>query len=245
MFDNIRVVLVRPKYGGNIGAVCRAMMNGGLTDLALVAPDPQADWEDARRRAHSAVDVLDRACRVDTLQDALGDCAAAAGTTARPGLYRAHATTPREFAPRALECARANRVALVFGPEDKGLNNRELALCTDLLRIPSSGLYPSLNLSHAVYVCAYEIFMASGSFEPEGEPTGDAAIEQRERMYALWREVMAETGFAEPEKIDHMMMGLRRIFSRGRLSDNDVRILLGLARQTLWACRRRDGKNGA
>jgi len=231
---NIRIVLVRPIYGGNIGAVCRAMKNMGLSDLVLVAPHPGADWEEARRRAYRAVDILERHRRFPKLAEAVADCGLVAGATARAGLYREHARTPREWAPRLLEAAQHTPVAVVFGPEDSGLTNEEIALCTQIIHIPSSTEYPSLNLSHAVIVVAYEIFLASGSFVPRTERSPEAPAELRERMFAMWREALLAIGFMEEPKADHMMMGLRRILSRGPLTVADVRILMGIARQALW-----------
>ena len=60
----------------------------------------------------------------------------------------------------------------------------------------------------------------------------------RERMFEMWRETMFEIGFMKKDKADHMMMGLRRILSRGKLSEDDVRILMGIARQAAWAATR-------
>jgi tRNA/rRNA methyltransferase len=115
------------------------------------------------------------------------------------------------------------------------LFNEELALCTHIIQIPSSDLYTSLNLSHAVYVCTYEIFCAAGLFQPSEETSEEANSELRERMFAVWREMMIKTEFTQAQKLDHMMMGLRRIFARGKLTVPDVKILMGLAKQSIWA----------
>ncbi|MBT8042562.1 MAG: RNA methyltransferase [Kiritimatiellales bacterium] len=234
ILNNIRVVLVEPLFGGNIGAVCRAMNNNGITDLAIVNPRPETDWEDARKLSCNAREQLDARREFATLAEAVADCTVVAGTSARTGFYRDTAYSPRGFAPMALESAKDHRVALVFGREDKGLFNEELALCTHIIQIPSSELYTSLNLSHAVYVCCYEIFCAAGVFQPAEEKAEEADSELRERMFAVWREMMIETEFTHEQKLEHMMMGLRRIFSRGKLTIPDCKILMGLARQSLW-----------
>jgi len=83
-------------------------------------------------------------------------------------------------------------------------------------------------------VCAYEIFVASGQFIPSQEKAEEADSALRERMFTLWRKMMTESGFTHDQKLDHMMMGLRRIFSRGKLTVPDVKILMGLAKQSLW-----------
>jgi tRNA/rRNA methyltransferase len=169
------------------------------------------------------------------------------GTTARRGLYREHAQTPREFAPRLLAAAEKAKIALVFGPEDNGLSNEDLLLCTHLMRIPSSTKYSSLNLSQAVMICGYELYVLSGLWEPVVERSAEAPSAMRERMYQLWREALLMIGFMEEDKADHMMLGLKRVFGRGLLTQKDIRILTGMARQTRWAgyeLRKEKGKGG-
>jgi len=234
LLDNIRIVLVNPIFGGNIGSVCRAINNNGITDLALVDPRPDTDWEEARKLACNAREQFEAVRRFDTLAEAVADCSVVAGTSARTGFYRDTAYSPKEFAPIGLESAKNHRIALVFGREDKGLFNEELALCTHIIQIPSSPLYTSLNLSHAVYVCCYEIFCATGVFQPAEEKAEEADSALRERMFDVWREMMIKTEFTHEQKLEHMMMGLRRIFSRGKLTVPDVKILMGLAKQSIW-----------
>lgn len=235
---NIRIVLVSPIYGGNVGAVCRAMKNMGLRDLAIAAPRPDTDWVEARKIATHADDILANRRMAAGLPEAIADCGLVFGTTARPGLYREHARTPREWAPRILTAAADTPVALVFGPEDRGLSNEELTPCNYFIRIPSSPDYPSLNLAQAVMICAYELFVAAGVFEPPAERSPEATSEHRERMFDMWERALRAIGFMDEEKSDHMMLGLRRVFARAPLTKADVRILMGIARQTLWVADR-------
>ena len=241
---NIRIVLVSPIYGGNVGSVCRAMANMGLSDLVIAGPRPFEEGE-ARARACWATELLDGRRECATLAEAVHDCGLVAGATAREGLYRSHARTPREWAPHLLAASQFGKVALVFGPEDNGLANEDLALCTQIVRIPTTAEYSSLNLSHAVIICCYELFVASGTYELPGEKSAEAPSDLRERMFALWREALLAVGFMKEDKADHMMLGLRRIFSRGRLSTDDARILMGIARQTQWCASQVSGSGTA
>ncbi len=234
ILSNVKIVLVEPIFGGNIGSVCRAMNNNDITDLAIVSPRPTTDWEDARKLACNAKEQLEARKEFQTLEEAIADCTVVAGTSARTGFYRDTAYSPREFGQIGLESAKDHKIALVFGREDKGLTNEELALCTHIIQIPSSELYTSLNLSHAVMVCCYELFCASETFQPAEEKAEEADSEFRERMFGLWREMMIKTEFTHEQKLEHMMMGLRRIFSRGKLTVPDVKILMGLAKQSIW-----------
>ena len=235
--NNVRIVLARPIYGGNLGAVCRAMKNMDLSDLCLVTPSPDLDFSEAQKYALHAIDILESRRQFDSVAAAVADCALVAGTTARPGLYRGHSLTPREWAPRLLEAAQDAPVAVVFGPENDGLSNEELTLCTQLIRIPSSPRYESLNLAQAVMVCAYELYQASGNYAAPQERYPEASSQMRERMFTMWRETMYAIGFFDDLKADHMMMAFRRIFSRGKLTEADANILMGVARQAQWVAK--------
>jgi len=239
--DNIRIVLVNPIYSGNVGSVCRAMANMGFSDLAVAVPRP-LNMDEARMMACHATDILENRSESPTLAEAVGDCGVVMGATARPGLYRRHGKTPREWAPKVLEAARTGRVALVFGREDNGLTNEELALCTHIAQIPATPRYKSLNVAQAVMICCYEIFVATGIYEPPQEKSPEAPSELRERMFGMWRETLLQIGFMREDKADHMMLGLRRILARGPLTTDDVRIMMGIAKQAVWAAEHGLGK---
>lgn len=238
--DNIRIVLVGPLYGGNVGSICRAMANMGLKDLVLVAPAKTLNHAEARMMAVAADTLFESRREVATLEEAVADCGLVMGTTVRPGLYRQHVKTPREWAPAILESALARKVALVFGRENSGLTNEELAICTNLIQIPSAPDYPSLNLAQAVMVCCYELFVASGTFEPTVEKSPECPTQTREHMFRMWRQMLLDIGFMNHQQADHMMLGIRRIFSRAPLTTDDVNILMGIARQMEWKSRQKD-----
>ena len=234
--DNFRVVLVGTLYSGNVGSCCRAMANMGMTRLRLAAPRIQdPDFKEGEQLAVHAVDVLRSREEYATFAEAVADCAAVVGTTARGGLYRQHVRTPRETAGELLEIASSAPVALVFGREDKGLLNEEVMQCTHLVRIPVAESYTSINLSQAVMVMAYEIFSAAGTYTPPREKAPLAPQAQKDTMFAHWRDMLRLIGFMEDKQTDHMMQGVHRIFSRGVRTKDDAAIMLGVARQATWA----------
>lgn len=237
MSFRIRIVLIGSLYSGNVGSVCRAMANFGLSDLVLVSPQCLDGWDDAAKLAVHATSILEGRRTVATFDEAVADCVAVVGTTARLGLYRQHVCTPREAAPGLLALASDGTVALVFGREDKGLLNDEVARCTHLLRIPADSCYVSLNIAQAVLLCAYELFLAGDTYEPPCEKSPTALVAQRLKLLQMWREMLLLVGFMSAEKADHMMQGVQRIFSRGARSVDDVNILMGVARQANWAAR--------
>ena len=235
VLSNFRVVLVGTLYSGNVGSVCRAMANMGFSDLVLAAPRLCDDWSEAERMAVHATGILQRCRKTETFEEAVSDCSFVVGTTARGGLYRQHVKTPRELSPTLLQLAANSKVALVFGREDKGLMNDEIARCTHLIRIPVDPDYTSLNLSQAVLLCCYELFSALGTYEPPVEKSEPAQMARKLRLLDIWRGMLLEIGFMKPDKADHMMQGIQRIFSRGVFSDDDVSIMMGVARQADWA----------
>jgi len=237
ILDNIKIVLVGTLYCGNLGQVCRAMANMGLKNLALAAPNLNDEWEMAEKFAVHAQDVLNSRVEFGSLREAVADCATVAGTTARGGLYRQHVKNPRDVAPELLALAAQGKVALVFGREDKGLNNEEIACCTHLIRIPVDPGYESINLSQAVLICAYELFTATGNYEAPVEKSEPAVAARKMQLTDMWREMLLDVGFMKEDKADHMMQGIQRIFSRGVYSDDDVSIMMGVARQSRWAAK--------
>jgi tRNA/rRNA methyltransferase len=232
MLSNIRVVLVRPRGSGNIGAVARAMKNMGLHDLTLVGGGrTQSFW--ARAMAAHAADMLRTARRFATLREAVADCALVVGTTCRGGLYRSHSRSPREVAPEIVAAAQTGKAALVFGPEDHGLQNRDLTHCQMLITIPAHPDYLSLNVAQAVMICLYELYVAALDAPPRSE-IARAPAELVERLFDRMRTSLLKIGFLDPQNPDHILLALRRILGRGGLEEKDARILSGLFRQIEW-----------
>lgn len=235
--DNIRIVLVGTLYTGNVGSACRAMANMGIRHLRLAAPNLQNSWDEGERLAVHATDIMNAREEFATFEEAVADCVAVVGTTAREGLYRQHVKAPRDCAASILSLAETGPVAVVFGREDKGLLNEEVAQCTHLIRIPVSEGYTSINLSQAVLITCYELFAASGSYQPPHEKAPPAPQAQKAQLMKNWAEMLIEIGFMKPEQQAHFMQGFQRVFSRGVFTRDDAALLLGVARQAIWAKR--------
>ncbi len=110
--ENIRIVLVGTLYTGNVGSACRAMANMGIRHLRLAAPNLQNDWEEGSRLAVHATDLIDGREEFATFEEAVADCVAVVGTTARGGLYRQHVRAPRDCAADLLALAETGPVAV-------------------------------------------------------------------------------------------------------------------------------------
>jgi TrmH family RNA methyltransferase len=202
------------------------MMNMGLSRLVLVHP-PKDSKGEAARLAAGANAILDSASVHETLEEALLDQQMVIGTSRHPGRRRKNIRSPRDMATDLITLTGNNRVAIVFGNEVNGLENRDLALCHELVAIPSSGDFPSLNLSHAVMVVAYELFLASGGL-PDHESGPLARLDETEGFYRHLQETLHLIDFLERDHPERMMFTFRQIFGRARLHSRDVSVLRGV-----------------
>ncbi|MHB8585606.1 MAG: RNA methyltransferase [Thermoplasmatota archaeon] len=223
MPPRIHVVLVEPQYPGNVGSVARAMANFGLEHLILVRPCPIT--ESARDMAVHAQSILDKAEILDdfgVVADRMGWLVAFAARAS--ALDKTHLRVPTTLAQVAKTLYELDGdVALVFGREDNGLANEDVARCDVVCTISTSENYRSMNLSHAAAVAFHTIFAAR--FESE-EPRSSKPFERellqkhvaalmdavemqphrKEIALMMWRRVMGRAGLSEWEY--HRMMGI-------------------------------------
>ena len=234
--SNIRVVLVNPSHPGNVGAAARAMKNMGLRRLVLVGPrkfpDPEAEW-----RAASAVDVIREARVVETLDEAIADSQFVVGTSARERRIPWPVQDARLTASRIVQHASTDKVSILFGREDSGLNNDELQRCNLHCHIPTHPDYQSLNLSMAVQIVCYEIRMAQleGQLPKEEDAHWEndfATSQDMEYFYEHLEETLVDLEFLNPAAPRQLMTRLRRLYSRVRLDEMEVQILRGVLKET-------------
>jgi len=239
--SNVRIVLVEPRYGGNIGQCARAMLNMGLTRLVLVSPREHLS-DEARWMAREGQGLLEEAQVCGTLQEALAPVTLAIGTTRRVGKYRRPIRTPGEAVRDILPLLRENQVAFVFGREVSGLTSEELDRCQWIVSIPASKSFPSLNLAQAVLICCYELFVAVARQEalrgPDPEARRLAGPALLERFFAHLQDVLREIRFLVGDQAPAILRTLRRIFGRADLDPRDLRILHGILAQMDWYRRR-------
>jgi len=229
---NISIVLYKPKYAGNIGSVARAAKNMGITRI-VVAGAADFDREAMEQRStHLAADVLDQIIYANSIEEALGGFNYIVGTTARIGKARGPFVSPRAAAQNIADLSQKNQIALLFGPEDTGLANDQLRLCHSVVTIPTSREFTSLNLSQAVMILCYEIFIAS-SVAAEATPKL-ALSSETEGMYRQIKDLLAKIGFLNPENPEYWMLDLRRFFARSGLLSREVKIIRGICRQLEW-----------
>lgn len=241
----IRIVMVNTTLPANIGSAARAMKTMGLSDLVLVDPKffPHGD---ASALASGAADVLEHARVVPTLADAIADCALVFGTSARSRTIPWPLLDVRPATDMAIREARQGQsIAIVFGREDRGLTNDELALCQYHLSIPVNPVYGVLNVAMAIQVVSYECRMhalghadsiARPSDQPEqmpivarmdwDEPLVDQAAMQQ--FYQHFEHTLAEMGFLDPDNPRLLPLRLRRLFGRVRLDRMEYNLIRGI-----------------
>lgn len=230
--DNITILLVRPKIPENIGAAARALKNMGLHHLMVVGSE-HMDMERIRKMAtHAASDIVDGIQVFDNLKDAVANFQYIAGTTARLGGQRILVQKPSEAAQSLISISKNNRVAVMFGPEDRGLTNEDIRLCHTLINIPTAD-FSSLNLAQAVMIICYELFKASK--EPTDEFVPRLADRyELEGMYETLQEILVRISFINPQNPEYWMTNLRNFFNRYPLRAREVKIIRGICRQVDW-----------
>jgi tRNA/rRNA methyltransferase len=233
--NHISIVLYKPKYAGNVGSVARAAKNMGITKIVVVGSTDLDRETMEQRSTHLAADVLDQIVYAESIEAALGEFNYIVGTTARLGKARGPFVSPRQAARQVVDLSQKNKIALLFGPEDTGLANDQLRLCQSVVTIPTSREFTSLNLSQAVMILCYEIFVSSAAgTAAEGTPKL-ALTSEMEGMYQQIKELLAKIGFLNPENPEYWMLDVRRFFSRAGLLSREVKIIRGICRQIEWS----------
>jgi tRNA/rRNA methyltransferase len=229
----LRVVLVRPKEDGNVGAVARVARNFGAAELWLVAPRARLGPE-ARRRAMAGLPLLSGARVVKGFTEALDGADLVVGST-DTSTGRSNAYLRRAVGPERLgEMLRGvdGVVALLLGPEDNGLSRTELALCDVLVHVPARREFPTLNLSHAAGLILYGIHRGAIPADPLSTPAPDVLeLNGREKELLLQRldAIARSTGYPT-HKRKGLVLLFRRLLGRSVPTEAELRMLLGFFR---------------
>ncbi len=250
MLSNIKIVLVRTFHAGNIGSSARAMKTMGLNNLTLVSPTDfpsTKTLEQAHQMARTAADVVNNASVVDSLSEAVSDCAVVIASTARLRDFDLPELTPEESAVKLCSISENQKVAFVFGPERMGLSTEDLKHCRYRVTIPTSPDYSSLNLAAAVQTLSYEIFkqhqlgqklgqgndIVTESENPATFPTSD----EMEQLYTHLEETLTQTEFIYKKHPGEVMQKLRTLFTRAQVEKSELNILRGILASVQRSCK--------
>jgi len=230
--NHISIILAQPQIPENIGAVARAMNNMGLKRLAVVDPKNYDMSRIARMATGSSTDIVREMEVFQDLKEALEPYHYVAGTTARIGSHRPAIAYPRNLARELIPISQNNLIAILFGPEDKGLSNEQLRYCHTIVTIPTAD-FTSLNLAQAVMIICYEIFLADREMTPPPTPRLANKFEL-EGMYDHLKKVFMKIGFINPQNPEHWMLNIRRFLSRIPLRAREAKSIRGICRQIDW-----------
>jgi TrmH family RNA methyltransferase len=238
------VILVRPQLADNIGACARAMANGGLFDLRLVAPRDGWPQEKAWRMASGADRILDAATVHGTVADAVADLHHVFATCPRPRHIVKPVLTARGAAAELREiCTRGLRAGLLFGPERAGLDNDDMAQADALVRFPLNPAFMSLNLAQAVMVMAYEWWSEEDATPSRTLMTNETQVATKGRLDNFLVHLVDQLdacGFLRnvPKRAG-MVRNIRHFFQRGEVTEQELRTLHGVVTELAIGRRQR------
>ena len=234
------VVVIEPQNPGNLGAIARAMMNFGVKELVLVNPCLIDDV--AYQRAMHAGEILKNARIFCTFEDAVEGIDFLAGASGVPSGSEKHhlriPLKPGKFAELAYTIK--GKVGIVFGRENFGLSNEELAKCDVLVNIPTSPEYPIMNLSHAVAVLLYELYKPPPEAALE---VREASGEEKEKFFAQLHDYLENVEYPE-YKHENTEVMMRRIFGRAGLSKWEFYTFMGVLGDGIKKIKRLEKETG-
>jgi len=223
----VDIVLVEPLYEGNVGFAARVMKNFGFTNLVLINPCELGN--EAKARASHARDVLESAERI-TLDEVFERSAVTIATTGTLGKSVTNPMRMPFYSPSELRDIIApinGRISILFGRENWGLNNEEISKADLICTIPTSEIYPIINISHAVGILCYELAHL---------PRGEYRLASRFEMDYLFSHISSflDRISHPPEKRATTLLLVRRILGRTLLTAREASTLHGLLRRTEW-----------
>ena len=221
----ISFLLVEPAVPENVGAAARAMKTMGFVDLILVNPcdylSGPSQW-----LAHGSTEILEKARVFRSLKEALSEFDLVIGTTAKRRSVKSDYYYLTEL-PALLEIKGnvVNKTVIVFGREESGLSNDELKLCDLVTTVPMSTAFPSLNLSQAVMLYAWELSKNTDLTDQARKYRQDESLKELNKKV---REVLLVAGFKEESAI------FSRFFERiNALGEGDIHLLHSLCNKLL------------
>lgn len=231
MLSQIKIVMVQTTLPANIGSALRAMKTMGLAQLVLVAPKhfPHPDIDALSAGASNLIAQIQV---VETLADAIADCQTVFATSARQRHLPWTLLDARQASHYAISAVQhQQKVAIVFGREDRGLTNEELALATHHLTIPVNEEYGVLNVAQAIQVVCYELRMAmlqpSVQAVPQVEYWDEPLVNQQQmqQFYAHFEQVLHDLDLFDPQNPRLLPLRLRRLFGRIQLDTVEYHLL--------------------
>ena len=228
---NIDIIAIEPQHPGNIGSICRACKNMGISQVVLVNPGPY-DVEETYRLGWGSEDLIKNIIVLPNFEALLSRYHILIGTTNRKKENQVPLYTPTELMPLIAPATQTHRIGIVFGRENNGLTVEELSKCNYQSTIPSAVPYPALNLSQAVLIYAQACFQAAyqgaGTLPHNAYSWSLATKQEEEQMYAHMESTIALLPFKTRKGTDAFVRLFRRVLGRTQLEKRDVRVIFKL-----------------
>ena len=227
--NNIYFILVRPQMGENIGSVARAIKNFNIKYLRIV--NPRCNWPNQKALATSvgAKDVLKSAKIYNSVEKSIVDLDVVFASTSRVRKINKKIISISNLKTKI---KKGRRIGILFGPEASGLSNNEISCANYLVKIPSSKKFSSLNLSHSAIIFCFELFQKFSKQKAEyktGYKSVMATKSDVNKFLNFIIQGLDKKGFLHPDhKRQSMIRNINNIFHRINLSEQEIRILLGI-----------------
>ena len=227
--NNIYFILVRPQMGENIGSVARAIKNFNIKYLRIV--NPQCNWPNQRALATSvgAKDILKSAKIYNSIEKSIGDLDIIFASSSRIRKVNKKIIPVSNLKTKI---KKEKKIGILFGPEASGLSNDEISCADFLVKIPSNKKFSSLNLSHSAIIFSFEIFKCFTRRKVEYKSGYKSTIAKKAEVNKFLNFIingLDKKGFLQPDhKRQSMIRNINNIFHRLNLSEQEIRILLGI-----------------
>ena len=225
----IYFILVRPQMGENIGSVARAIKNFNIKYLRIV--NPRCNWPSQKALATSvgAKDILKSAIIYNSIEKAIGDLDIIFASTSRIRKVNKKIISILDFKKKV---EKKRKIGILFGPEASGLSNDEISYANYLVKIPTNKKFSSLNLSHSAIIFCFELFQYFSNKKAiykSGYKSSVAKKSEVNKFLSFIINKLDKKGFLQPDhKRKSMIRNINNIFHRLNLSEQEIRILLGI-----------------
>ena len=228
-FKNIYFILSRPQIGENIGSAARALKNFNFTKLRIV--NPRSGWPNQQAIATSvgAKNILNTSKNYNSLDKSVGDLDKVFATTSRIRKVNKKIISIFDLNKKIKN---NQKIGIIFGPESSGLSNDELNCADYLVKIPTNKKFSSLNLSHSAIIFCFELFRHFSNKKVIYKSAYKSTIAKKSEVNKFLRFIINKLdrkGFLQPDhKRKSMLRNINNIFHRMNLSEQEIRILLGI-----------------
>ena len=226
---NIHFILVRPQIGENIGAVARAIKNFNITKLRII--NPRCEWPNKKALATSvgAKDILKSTKIYNSIEKSIGDLDVVFASTSRIRKMNKRVISIIDLKKKI---NKKHKIGIVFGPEASGLSNDEINSADYLVKIPTNSKFSSLNLSHSAIIFCFELFKIFSNKKFCFNSSYKSSLATKSEINKFLNFIIKKLdkrGFLQPDhKRNSMIRNINNIFHRINLSEQEIRILLGI-----------------